>query len=138
MKYDVLIAVADDNDTLRGQLSLFLELSGFSVIIVARNGLDCLHQMEVAVSLPDICLLDIHMPVMNGFEAACQIKKTWPAVKLLFYSTDSGGIYMRKAKQIGVDAFLGKDRPVDELVSVIEELMVKRKGEDDILTCLAS
>jgi DNA-binding NarL/FixJ family response regulator len=121
----VSIAVVDDHAMLRQAITLRLNLLGFNVVLEAENGkefLDKLSQMQVP---PAICLLDINMPVMDGFEAALALKKDWPGIKIMFFSMHNSKAYLNKAQQIGADGFISKDASFDELNQALRSLLTQ-------------
>jgi DNA-binding NarL/FixJ family response regulator len=87
------------------------------VVVVgeAANGREAVGQ--VAKCRPDVVLIDIRMPVMNGLEATQYIKSHWPEVKVIALTMYSA--YRAEALAAGVDAFLIKGSPVEELLGVI-------------------
>lgn len=83
--------------------------------------------VEAALRLkPDLIVLDVSMPVMNGIDAACEIRAALPSVKLVFLSMHSNAIYLRKALQAGASGYVLKSGAAEELLTGIEEA---RKGK---------
>ena len=115
----VTIAIVDDHAMLRQAVQLRLSLLGYNVVLEAENGRILLDKLSELNLLPDICLLDINMPVMDGFETATELKKNWPHVKIIFFSMHNSRSYISKAKQIGAEGFLSKDATVDELKKML-------------------
>jgi DNA-binding NarL/FixJ family response regulator len=82
--------------------------------------------LEAALRLkPDLIVLDISMPVLNGIEAAREIKQSLPSVILVFLSMHSSVTYLRKALEAGATAYVLKSGAAEELLTAIEEA---RKG----------
>lgn len=107
------IALVDDHALLRnGLASLVQSFKGYTVLFQADNGKDFIQQLK-GNSVPDIILLDITMPEMNGFETAAWIKKNAPSIKILILSmmdNDETVISMLKA---GARGYILKDsKPV--------------------------
>jgi DNA-binding NarL/FixJ family response regulator len=113
------IAIVDDHSMFRQAISFRLTLLGYKVVLDAENGKDFLDQLPKLPAPPDVCLLDINMPVMDGFETATQLKKNWPQIKIVFFSMHNSRSYVSKAKQIGADGFLSKDATADELKKML-------------------
>lgn len=111
----VTIAIVDDHAMLRQAINLRLSLLGYKVLLEAENGKIFLDQLSKLPMPPDICLLDINMPVMDGFEAAIEVKKHWPQIKILFFSMHNSKAYISKADQVGADGFISKDASFEEL-----------------------
>jgi len=63
------------------------------------------------------------MPVMDGFEAAIELKKNWPAIKILFFSMHNSKAYMMRARQIGAEGFLSKDASFEELKQAFDKVL---------------
>jgi DNA-binding NarL/FixJ family response regulator len=122
MKNQSTIALVDDHALLRKAVNFRLTGMGYNVVMEAENGQQFLEKLEDAPS-PDLCLLDINMPVMNGFETALEVKKKWPAIKIIFYSMQDGNSYKNKAKEIGVDGYLCKDASSEEFNAVLYALL---------------
>jgi DNA-binding NarL/FixJ family response regulator len=122
MKNQMTIAVVDDHALLRKAVNFRLTGLGYKVVIEAENGKQFLDKLEDSPS-PDLCLLDINMPEMNGFETAVQLKKKWPAIKILFFSMQNGSTYMKKAKEVGADGYLCKDASSEEFNKILYTLL---------------
>lgn len=120
------IAIVDDHPLVREHLSGFIRNQGFNVVFNAENGLDCLSRMATIDLQPDLCILDVRMPRMDGFATARQIRQTWPEIRILFYSTkrDSGTI--EEALNSGGDAFLNKNCEPEEILDTIQSLLRRR------------
>ena len=110
------LIIADDSPRAR---------HGLCAILAARPGLDIVgeaSQGEEALAMieaqhPNVALLDVHMPVMDGIEAARAIKKRWPQTRVVLISMYAD--YQKEALASGADAFLVKGCPAEELVSTI-------------------
>ena len=111
----VTIAIVDDHAMLRQAVNLRLSLLGYKVVLEAENGKEFLDKLSLLPTPPAICLLDINMPVMDGFEAAIELKKKWPLIKILFFSMHNSKAFICKAQQLGADGFLSKDASFEEL-----------------------
>lgn len=111
----VTVAIVDDHAMLRQAINLRLSLLGYKIVLEAENGRIFLDQLSKLPAPPVICLLDINMPVMDGFETAIELKKNWPGVKILFFSMHNSKAYVSKARQLGADGFLSKDASFEEL-----------------------
>ncbi len=72
---------------------------------------------------PDLVILDISMPVMNGIDAARQIRKEWPEAKLLFLSMHSGPVYLREAMDAGGTGYVIKSAANEELEIAVERVL---------------
>jgi DNA-binding NarL/FixJ family response regulator len=118
------IALVDDHALLRKAVNYRLTGMGYKVVLEAENGQQFLQKLEEKESpSPDLCLLDINMPVMNGFETAAQLKKKWPAIKIIFFSMNDGNGFKNKAKELGADGYICKDASSEEFNKVLFRLL---------------
>lgn len=124
----VNVMIADDHSMIREGLKQLLELEGdFKVIAEACDGVDCMEKLE-NIS-PDVLLLDINMPNMNGLEVLQQIKDKKIDVKVLVLTVHNEVEYLLKAVDIGVNGYLLKDSESSELKKAILAVV---DGEDYI------
>lgn len=121
----VTIAIVDDHAVIRKAISFRLSMAGYKVIMEAENGRHFLDQLD-SRNTPDLCLLDINMPVMNGFETLSQLKKLWPGIKVVFFSMQNDQSYITKALQSGADGYVTKDAPLEQLDSTLRRLSQQR------------
>ena len=120
----VTIAIVDDHELVRQAFNLRLTLLGYKVVMEAENGKAFLEKL-VESTPPDICLLDINMPVMDGFETAKHLKRIWPNIKILFFSIHNEPAYISKANLIGGYGLLAKDASSAEIMKVLYEIANK-------------
>lgn len=124
----VKVMIADDHSMIREGLKQLLELEGdFQVIAEACDGVDCMEKLETI--LPDILLLDINMPQMNGLEVLKKMKEKKVRVKVLVLTVHNEVEYLLKAVDIGVNGYLLKDSESSELKKAILSVV---NGEDYI------
>ena len=101
------VLIADDHEFIRHALcDLFTSQEDFDVCGEAGNGREAI---EMAQGLhPDLILLDLSMPVMNGLEAACELKRLMPMVPIIVFS-DYGDVFSeREARAAGISAVVSK------------------------------
>jgi chemosensory pili system protein ChpA (sensor histidine kinase/response regulator) len=119
------VLVVDDSPSVRRVVSSFLERSGWQATL-AKDGIDALEKL--AVVRPDVALVDIEMPRMNGYELLTEIK-TDPALKgipVVFLTSRSASKHRKRAEQLDVDGYLVKPYREEHL---LEELVrVTRKN----------
>ena len=117
------IALADDHVILRkGVAEILSKFEGLSVIMEAGNGRELITKLEQATTLPDVCIIDINMPVMNGYETALEVHKTWPDIKILalsMYDTELNVIRMLRS---GACGYVLKDSDPGDLRVAIERV----------------
>jgi DNA-binding NarL/FixJ family response regulator len=121
----VTIALVDDHAMLRQAMSMRLGLLGYKVVFEAENGKVCIEKMAQLSIPPLVCLLDINMPEMDGFETAIVLKKRWPQVRILFFSMHNSTAFVSKATQLGADGFLSKDVSFEELKQALVQVLKK-------------
>jgi DNA-binding NarL/FixJ family response regulator len=118
-KNDIKVMLVDDHTLFRNGLKTLLSgMDGVSVIAEAANGEEFLHQLESAV--PDIVLLDIAMPVMDGVEAASRALKLYPDLKIITLSMYGDEAYYNKMVEAGVRGFILKDSEIREVETAIK------------------
>ncbi|MBY0477691.1 MAG: response regulator transcription factor [Chitinophagaceae bacterium] len=118
----IAIAIADDSKMMRLAIKEIVQSFGYAVIIEAENGNDLLNQLEVSV-LPDACVIDINMPVLNGFETAFKIKQNWPSIRVLIFSFKHKQWDHEKIKACGADVYLSKFDHPDLLKDALQNMM---------------
>ena len=114
----IRVLVVDDQQLVRdGIASLLRVQDGISVIGTATNGQEALEQ---AITLrPDVILMDVRMPIMNGVEAITQILKQVPSSCILMLTTFDDESYVRDALRAGARGYLLKDLPVQDLANAV-------------------
>jgi DNA-binding NarL/FixJ family response regulator len=113
------ILTVDDHDVLRTALKSWILLNyPDTQILEARTGEEAL--VVVAAHEPDIVLMDISLPRMNGIEATGQIKALDPLVQLVILTANDVSTYRREAAAAGASAYVLKDRIALELAPVLD------------------
>lgn len=115
---NINIAIVDDHNVVREGIKQLLEIDGdIKVIGEARDGIECLQMLEEII--PDVLLLDINMPNMNGLQVLDNIKKSDIKVKVLILTIHNEVEYLIKAVNIGVDGYVLKDSDSSDLKKAI-------------------
>jgi len=104
---------------LRLELARTLSEGGAAVLGQAGDGAELLALCRAASPPPDVALIDIRMPVMNGVEAAKILRKEMPGVKLLVLTTCDDPAYLRDLFSVGVDGYLLKGAEGGELMRAV-------------------
>lgn len=118
----VKVMLADDHALMREGIKHLLEFDGsIEVIEEANNGKECLEKLERIE--PDILLLDINMPDMNGIEVLEELKKQNKQIKILMLTVHSEVEYLIKAIDIGANGYILKDSGSLELKQAINVIM---------------
>ena len=124
----IKIMITDDHSMIREGLKSLLELDGdIKVIAEAVDGQDCLTKLETIH--PDVLLLDINMPVMNGLEVLKNLKLRNNKVKVLILTVHNEVEYLLKAIEIGVNGYVLKD---SESAVLKKAILSIAKGENFI------
>lgn len=124
----VNIMIADDHSMIREGLKQLLELDGdIKVIAEANNGKDCLEKLNTYH--PDVLLLDINMPEMNGLQVLEILKERKSDIKVLVLTVHNEVEYLLKAVEIGISGYMLKDSNSSELKNAIFSII---EGEDYI------
>lgn len=110
--------MVEDHELTRYCLKLSLEQCGeIDLVGMACNGLEAVEMVKRY--RPDVLIMDLQMPVLDGVSASEQIKSIAPDTKIVAYSSlDSSTV----ASKLVIDAFCQKDTPVDTLISTIKRL----------------
>jgi DNA-binding NarL/FixJ family response regulator len=115
------ILVTDDGDSVRDIIRLFLERDGFDVCGEASDGVQAI---ELAKALkPDLIVLDLAMPRMNGAEAASILSQTMPNVPIVMLTLYQNVLGNALASAVGVKAIIDKTDGMDKLVSCVHSLL---------------
>jgi len=131
---EIRILIVDDHPVVReGIGSMLKKEPDFKMVGEASNGLEAIEKAREL--LPDVVLMDLRMPEMDGVEAISRIKAEKPEVKFIILTTYSDDEYIFKGIAAGARAYLLKDAPRDELFKAIR--MVSR-GESLIQPVIAS
>lgn len=114
------LLLADDHALVRQGLRAFLERQGFDVTCEAANGLQAL-QMAMK-SQPDVAIIDISMPLLNGIDAARELKKSAPKTKVILLTKHEEDHYVTEALRAGVCGYVLKSQVATDLMHAIEEV----------------
>jgi len=119
------IMIVDDFKEWRTQLHRFLELlAGFYVVAEAANGLEAVD--KAARFLPDIVLLDIGMPLLNGIEAARQIRRASPESEIIFLTENSSSDVRDECFRAGAVGYVLKSKAVHDLIPAINAALKEK------------
>ena len=118
------LMLVDDQKMFAESLKMFLTnyAQDMDVIAIAANGKEAVDSIAEMYDLPDIILMDVRMPVMDGVEAVGVIKKRWPDIKIIMLSTYDEDMYVRQALLYGASGYLLKDISPTELILSIRAL----------------
>ncbi|KRF31758.1 response regulator transcription factor [Paenibacillus sp. Soil787] len=120
----IRIVIAEDQRMLLGALASLLDLEeDMQVVGTASNGEDAVRLVHL--HMPDICIMDIEMPVKSGLDAAEELKGFGCKVMILTTFARSG--YFERAVKAGANGYLLKDSPSEELATSIRSIMAGRR-----------
>ena len=116
------ILVVDDSVTVRKVTSRFLERQGLNAV-VAKDGVDAMEILQQ--STPDLILLDIEMPRMDGFEVATQVRNNQrlQQIPIIMITSRTGDKHRTRAFETGVNDYMGKPFQESELLEKIQTLL---------------
>ncbi|MEW6646095.1 MAG: Hpt domain-containing protein [Pseudomonadota bacterium] len=123
-----LVMVVDDSITVRKVTSRLLERNDIRPV-TAKDGVDAIAQLEEV--MPDVMLLDIEMPRMDGYELATHIRNTerLKHIPIIMITSRSGEKHRQRAMEIGVDFYMSKPYQETELLENIHKLIAQRRGK---------
>lgn len=109
------VLIADDNEVIRRMLCfLFDSQTDFEVCGAAENGQEAVEMAQLLH--PDLIMLDLSMPVMNGIEAACTLKRLMPMTPLIVFSEFTDVFSEREARATGVGTLVSKSESLSVLL----------------------
>jgi len=114
------VAYAEDHNLIRKAIISLLESTGTVMVdIEAENGDQLLSKLEIATHLPEICLIDINMPVLDGFATVAAIRKRWPEMKTLILTAFGSEQYIIRMVMAGANGYLLKKCSENEIHDAI-------------------
>ncbi|HYC30602.1 MAG TPA: response regulator transcription factor [Chitinophagaceae bacterium] len=126
-KHSIRIAIADDHIMVRDCICRMISATpGFEVCIKAGDGIELIEQLTAMETLPGICILDVQMPGMNGYEAMKHIRKNWPELKVLVLSMLEDEFAIARMLALGANGYLGKSCSMNDLLDAL--LAIDAKG----------
>lgn len=120
------IAIVDDHALFAGSLErLINSFPTFATIYHVRNGVELQQKLSKVNEVPDVVLLDVNMPVMNGFETAEWLTSTHPKIKFIALTMDDEEHTIIKMLRLGAKGYLLKDIHPDVLKTALNEVIDK-------------
>ncbi len=122
-KDSLTVFIVDDSLSVRTVISNLIKKTGWTAI-TAKDGMDALQMLQQAKELPDILLVDIEMPRMDGYELTSALKgqETYKHLPIVMLTSRAGGKHRQRAIDIGVDEYLIKPYQDEVLLSTIKRL----------------
>jgi CheY-like chemotaxis protein len=116
------VLIADDSANIRVLLRTFIETqTGFKVCAEAKSGVEAIEKAKEL--LPDVALLDLAMPDLNGIEVASVLKRAVPGIKLILFTMKVDGLGRSLASAIGIDFILSKEESITKLTEHLKSLI---------------
>jgi two-component system, NarL family, invasion response regulator UvrY len=129
----ISIVLVDDHSLFRkGMFELINKFEPYKVIWEAGNGKELIRLLN-GNPIPDVVLLDVAMPEMDGFETATWLKSKFPAIKILVLSMFDQEETIIKMLKLGVNGFVLKDAEPDELKEALDQIISKGFYYSDIV-----
>ena len=116
----ITIILADDHPLMREGVRILLDRANFQIVGEASNGQEAVQLAEK--HQPDIAVLDLAMPVMNGITAAAQIREISPRTKTVLLTMHTEEHHVLQALRAGVKACVTKTQAVEHLITAIREI----------------
>ena len=119
----VRLAVVEDRADLRARLLQRLALfDEVEVVLTSENGAAFLADLALAPAVPDVVLMDIEMPEMDGVEATRRLKQAHPEVEVIMLTVFDAQARIEAALEAGASGYLLKEEPADRIVDAVLEL----------------
>jgi DNA-binding NarL/FixJ family response regulator len=127
MKEQIQIVIADDEELFRSGIDFLLNReTNFNVLFQAENGQELVDYLSTAETTPDIILMDLKMPVLNGVETTKLVHKKYPDIKIIALTSYSGKSFITNMINVGASSYLLKNTSPKDVVKTINE--VHHKG----------
>lgn len=128
----IRLVIADDQALVRGALGALLDLEDdVEVVGLAESGPDALRL--VAETSPDVCLMDIQMPGLDGIETTRRLRAASTDTRVLIVTTFARPGYLRSALDAGASGFIAKDTPAEQLADAVRRVHAGLRVLDPVL-----
>lgn len=126
MSNKIKLYIAEDHRLLRESFKNFLdEQEDFKVLKDLSDGQELLDALEIHKIHPDIILLDLQMPHVNGKQALIKIKELYPAIKIIVLTLNDSSASIKEIMRMGANAYLDKNAGPEELFNAIRDVYNK-------------
>ena len=132
----IRVLIAEDQAMIREALAALLSFED-DIEVVAQVGRGDEVAAAAAAAAPDVALLDIEMPGMDGLTAAAALRRTCPDTRIVILTTFGRPGYLRRAMESGVSGFIVKDSPADKLARTIRDVLRGHRVIDPDLAAAA-
>jgi two-component system response regulator NreC len=114
------VLLAEDHALIRQGLRALLEKRGFQVVCEASDGQEAVRLVET--TQPDVAVIDISMPILNGVDATRELKKSSPKTKVIILTQHDKDQYVTEALRAGAKGYVLKSQAAEDLVHAIQEV----------------
>lgn len=122
----IKIAIADDEALFRAGISFILtRIKNFEVIFEAENGSDLIEKLKKAEEKPDVVLMDLKMPLLNGVESTKILQKEFPEIKVIALTSYDGKSFITNMIDVGASSYLLKNTSPKIVAHTINEVYDK-------------
>lgn len=123
MKLKIKVAIVDDQSLFRdGMKSMLKDFDHVEFLCEAENGEELIDLLKQGIK-PDVILLDVEMPVMNGLQTAQYLKRNFPDLKVILLTMHNDEAFIYDGMLKGARGFLLKDTDIDEIVGAMETVL---------------
>lgn len=116
----IKVFLVDDHPIMRGGVRLFLSQNSIAVVGEASGAKEALRKIKKLS--PDVVVLDVNLPIIDGGQLAGRLRRLYPAMKLIAFSIHSSAAYMAKMSRCGVQGYVVKDQPPTDLLKAIHDV----------------
>lgn len=114
------VLLADDHALIRQGIRALLETQGFQIVCEAADGQETIRSVEK--TQPDVAIIDISMPILNGMDAARELQKSAPKTKIILLTQHDEDQYVTESLRAGVSGYVLKSQAANDLVHAIQEV----------------
>jgi DNA-binding NarL/FixJ family response regulator len=126
MKAKIRIILVDDEVLFRNGISFLLQREkNIDILFEASNGVELIDFLKEESILPDIIIMDLKMPLLNGVEATKQIHKDYPSIKMIALTSYDSKSFIANMINVGAVSYLVKNTTPQELLFTINEVAIK-------------
>jgi len=120
------IVIADDHEIILNSLTKIIDAeANMQIVAGVKNGVELID--FVNTNMPDLCIVDLDMPVMNGLAASKKLLDNYPDIKIIIFTMYNLNSLIRRIKNMGIKAYLIKSCDRDELIFAINQVVKGRR-----------
>lgn len=129
------IVIVDDHPLVATAIAgLVADIEGYEVVKILKNGLELKQYIIKESAQPDVILLDINLPIMNGFETMAWIKQNHPELKVIALTMNNDDESIIKMLRLGARSYIVKDTDTIELITALHNVMNKGFHYTDLIS----